>query len=160
MELTQRGLESQRLGWAGGLPSVMSRAFLCWFLIETGQFDDARKQFEAGCALADAAKQLYSQVLIHAGDALHHANDEFLALSGYGTLDEIEAAGGLGALFAASDEDHLEGSDRQMRLTRRDGSDVPVDRPVVRRAYVLEDPLSQPPVAPEPPGAGPADPAQ
>jgi cyclophilin family peptidyl-prolyl cis-trans isomerase len=40
------------------------------------------------------------------------------------------------------------------------GSDVPVDRPVVRRAYVLEDPLSQPPVAPEPPGAGPADPAQ
>lgn len=40
------------------------------------------------------------------------------------------------------------------------GSDVPVDRPVVRRAYVLEDPLSQPPVAPEPPGAGQADPAQ
>ncbi len=70
--LTQRGLENQRLGWAGGLPSVMSRAFLCWFLIETGQFDDARKQFEAGCALADAAKQLYSQVLIHAGEGLYH----------------------------------------------------------------------------------------
>lgn len=68
--LAQHGLENQRLGWAG-LPSVMSRAFLGWFLIETGQFDDARKEIEAGCALADAAKQPYSQVLIHAGEGLY-----------------------------------------------------------------------------------------
>ena len=47
----------------------MSRAFLGWFLIEAGQFDDARMQIEAGCALADAAKQPYSQVLIHAAKA-------------------------------------------------------------------------------------------
>jgi tetratricopeptide (TPR) repeat protein len=69
--LALRGLENQRLGWAG-LPSVMSRAFLCWFLIEIGQFDDARRQIEEGCALADAAKQPYSQVLIHAGEGLYH----------------------------------------------------------------------------------------
>ena len=50
----------------------MSRAFLSWFLIEIGQFDDARKQIEEGCALADAAKQPYSQVLIHAGEGLYH----------------------------------------------------------------------------------------
>jgi class 3 adenylate cyclase/tetratricopeptide (TPR) repeat protein len=70
--LAQRGLESQRLGWVGGLPSVMSRAFLAWFLIEAGRFDDARQEIEAGCAVADAAKQPYSQVLIHAGDGLYH----------------------------------------------------------------------------------------
>jgi DNA-binding winged helix-turn-helix (wHTH) protein/tetratricopeptide (TPR) repeat protein len=70
--LAQRGLESQRLGWVGGLPSVMSRAFLAWFLIEAGQFDAARKEIEAGCAVADAAKQPYSQVLIHAGEGLYH----------------------------------------------------------------------------------------
>ena len=69
--LARRGLENQRLGWAG-LPSVMSRAFLSWFLIEIGQFDDALKQIEEGCALADAAKQPYSQVLIHAGEGLYH----------------------------------------------------------------------------------------
>jgi DNA-binding winged helix-turn-helix (wHTH) protein/tetratricopeptide (TPR) repeat protein len=69
--LAQRGLETQRLGWAG-LPSAMSRAFLGWFLIEIGQFDDAWKQIEEGCALADAAKQPYSQVLIHAGEGLYH----------------------------------------------------------------------------------------
>jgi DNA-binding winged helix-turn-helix (wHTH) protein/class 3 adenylate cyclase/tetratricopeptide (TPR) repeat protein len=69
--LAQHGLENQRLGWAG-LPSVMSRAFLGWFLIEAGQFDDARREIEAGCALADAVKQPYSHVLIHAGEGLYH----------------------------------------------------------------------------------------
>jgi DNA-binding winged helix-turn-helix (wHTH) protein/tetratricopeptide (TPR) repeat protein len=69
--LARRGLERQRLAWAG-LPSVMSRAFLSWFLIEIGQFDDARKLIEEGCALADVAQQPYSQVLIHAGEGLYH----------------------------------------------------------------------------------------
>jgi cyclophilin family peptidyl-prolyl cis-trans isomerase len=40
------------------------------------------------------------------------------------------------------------------------GSDVPVERPVVRRAYVLDDPPSQPPAAPAPPEGDKADPAQ
>lgn len=42
------------------------------------------------------------------------------------------------------------------------GADVPVDRPVVRRAYVLENPLAAPPGAPGPssPGDARADPAQ
>jgi tetratricopeptide (TPR) repeat protein len=69
--LARRGLENQRLAWAG-LPSVMTRAFLGWFLIEAGQFDDARRQIEEGCALADSAQQPYSQVLIHAGEGLYH----------------------------------------------------------------------------------------
>jgi tetratricopeptide (TPR) repeat protein len=69
--LARHGLEKHRLGWAG-LPSVMSRAFLGWFLIEAGQFEEARRHIEAGCALADAAKQPYSQVLIHAAEGLYH----------------------------------------------------------------------------------------
>jgi tetratricopeptide (TPR) repeat protein len=69
--LARRGLESQRLAWAG-LPSVMSRAFLAWFLIEAGAFDEAWRQIEEGCALADAAQQPYSQVLIHAAEGLWH----------------------------------------------------------------------------------------
>ncbi|HWE21885.1 MAG TPA: AAA family ATPase [Hyphomicrobiaceae bacterium] len=69
--LAQLRLEDQRLGWPG-LPSVMSRAFLSWFLIEAGQFEAARGEIEQGCALADAARQPYSQVLIHAGEGLYH----------------------------------------------------------------------------------------
>jgi predicted ATPase/class 3 adenylate cyclase len=69
--LARLRLEHQRLGWPG-LPSVMSRAFLCWFLIEAGRFDEARAEIEQGCALADANKQPYSEVLIHAGEGLYH----------------------------------------------------------------------------------------
>src|SRR5262245_16491028 len=68
--LERLGLEHQRLGWAG-LPSVMSRAFLSWFLVEIGQFDEARKHIDRGCAVADAARQPYSQVLIHVGQGIH-----------------------------------------------------------------------------------------
>jgi tetratricopeptide (TPR) repeat protein len=69
--LARRGLEGKRLGWAG-FPSVISRAFLGWLLIETGQFDAAREQIERGCALADPAQQPYAHVLINAGDGLYH----------------------------------------------------------------------------------------
>ncbi|HEX6000482.1 MAG TPA: AAA family ATPase [Hyphomicrobiaceae bacterium] len=64
-------LETQRFGWAG-LPSVISRAFLGWFLAETGDFEAARKQIVRGCVVADAALQPDSQVLIHAADGLYH----------------------------------------------------------------------------------------
>jgi class 3 adenylate cyclase/tetratricopeptide (TPR) repeat protein len=69
--LEDKGLEHGRLGWPG-IPSVMSRAFLCWLLIERGRFEDARKQIERGCAVGDAVGQPYSQVLIHAGHGLYH----------------------------------------------------------------------------------------
>jgi class 3 adenylate cyclase/tetratricopeptide (TPR) repeat protein len=69
--LASPGLEGQRFAWAG-LPSVMSRAFLGWFLIEVGQFDAAWEHIERGCQVADAAQQPYAQVLIHAGEGLYH----------------------------------------------------------------------------------------
>ena len=51
---------------------------------------------------APILEQLPVPVLIHAGDLLHYANAEFLALTGYGTVDELAEAGGLDALFAES----------------------------------------------------------
>jgi PAS domain S-box-containing protein len=68
-------------------------------------------------------------VLIHSGDVLHYANDEFLDLAGYDTLDELDEAGGLDVLFAepyagdaAADE-----SDRALRLRGKDGNEFPVE---------------------------------
>ena len=44
-------------------------------------------------------------VLVHSGDTLHYANDEFFALTGYRSVEELAEAGGIGALFADPYED-------------------------------------------------------
>ncbi|WP_292350364.1 histidine kinase dimerization/phospho-acceptor domain-containing protein, partial [Mesorhizobium sp.] len=70
-------------------------------------------------------------LIIHSGDALHYANDEFLHLTGYDTLDELTDAGGLGALFAdpyaQSEDGTADESDRALRLKTRDGQEFPID---------------------------------
>ncbi|BCH04060.1 PAS domain S-box protein [Mesorhizobium loti] len=68
-------------------------------------------------------------LLIHSGDQLHYANEEFLDLTGYDTLDDLEDAGGLGALFADpyADDGASEGSDQALRLKTRDGQEFPID---------------------------------
>lgn len=68
-------------------------------------------------------------VLIHSGDVLHYANDEFLDLAGYETLDELDDAGGLDALFAEpyGGGDAADETDRALRLRGRDGSEFPVE---------------------------------
>jgi PAS domain S-box-containing protein len=68
-------------------------------------------------------------VLIHSGDVLHYANDEFLDLAGYETLDELDDAGGLDALFAEpyGGDAAADDSDRSLRLKSRDGSEFPVE---------------------------------
>jgi PAS domain S-box-containing protein len=67
-------------------------------------------------------------VLIHSGDALHYANDEFLALTGYDSVEQLAEAGGLDALFSApyGDEQHDE-ADRSLRLSTRDGLEFPIE---------------------------------
>lgn len=87
--------------------------------------------FATGEAAPDTSlvARLPVPLLIHSGDRLHYANTEFLALTGYGDLAALEAAGGLDALFAdayASDDapDH---SDHKLRLKKADGEEVPVD---------------------------------
>ncbi|MCX7303000.1 MAG: PAS domain-containing sensor histidine kinase [Hyphomicrobiales bacterium] len=71
-------------------------------------------------------------VLVHSGDELHYANHEFFALTGYGTIEELARAGGIGALFSDPYQDdpgheaHPK-TDRYMRLQTRNGEDVPVE---------------------------------
>jgi PAS domain S-box-containing protein len=73
-------------------------------------------------------------LLVHAGDALYFANDEFFDLTGYASLDELREAGGLDRLFA----DHEQGENggeaeagaghpRALLLRRRDGDIVAID---------------------------------
>ncbi|CAM5525604.1 PAS domain S-box-containing protein [Aquamicrobium terrae] len=67
-------------------------------------------------------------LLIHSGDVLHYANEEFLALTGYADLAALEQAGGLGALFAASYPDHeTNGADRALRLRTAEGTEFPAE---------------------------------
>ncbi|KRB31163.1 MULTISPECIES: PAS domain S-box protein [Mesorhizobium] len=68
-------------------------------------------------------------LLIHSGDQLHYANEEFLNLTGYAALEDLADAGGLGALFADpyGDDGASDGSDRTLRLKTRDGQEFPID---------------------------------
>lgn len=68
-------------------------------------------------------------LIIHSGDQLHYANEEFLDLTGYATLEDLEDAGGLGALFADpyADDGASDGTDRALRLKTRDGQEFPID---------------------------------
>ncbi|RUU85811.1 PAS domain S-box protein, partial [Mesorhizobium sp. M7A.T.Ca.TU.009.01.1.2] len=68
-------------------------------------------------------------LLIHSGDRLHYANEEFLSLTGYEALDDLADAGGLGALFADpyADDGVSDGTDRALRLKTRDGQEFPIE---------------------------------
>jgi DNA-binding winged helix-turn-helix (wHTH) protein/tetratricopeptide (TPR) repeat protein len=64
-------LEGQRLGWIA-LPSVMSRAFLSWYLIEKGEFGKAHEQIDLGRKVVHAAQQPYSHIFLNAAEGLYH----------------------------------------------------------------------------------------
>ena len=66
-------------------------------------------------------------VLIHSGDSLHYANEEFLDLTGYVSVLELEQAGGLGVLFAEEEGEERDPADHRRRLRTRDGDEFPVD---------------------------------
>ncbi|MDO9418297.1 ATP-binding protein [Pararhizobium sp.] len=64
-------------------------------------------------------------LLVHSGDVLHHANPEFLKLTGYASLETLIEDGGIDALFAAEDE-LVETPNGAILLIRNDGRLVPV----------------------------------
>jgi PAS domain S-box-containing protein len=67
-------------------------------------------------------------VLIHSGDVLHYANDEFLAITGYASLKELSESGGLEMLFGEPyAEDAGTTGDRKMRLLTQGGEEFPVE---------------------------------
>jgi PAS domain S-box-containing protein len=59
-------------------------------------------------------------LLVHVGDRLIHANPEFFRLTGYGSIGDLEASGGLDILLAGPDEDTEDGSGT-MNLRHADG---------------------------------------
>ena len=100
------------------------------------EVEDATPSSSATPASGDAAPdtsilgKLPVPLLFHAGDRLHFANDEFLRLTGYATLAELEQAGGLGALFADpyTQENAPDGNaDRMLRLKTREGHEFPIE---------------------------------
>lgn len=52
------------------VPSVRSRSFLAWFLIERGRFDDAQKHIDRAQEILRAIDQPYSRVLLNAATGL------------------------------------------------------------------------------------------
>jgi class 3 adenylate cyclase/tetratricopeptide (TPR) repeat protein len=61
-------LERAHLG-AVGLPSVMSRGFLAWYLVDLGHFQLAEETIARAVEIADAEGRPYSRVLAHVGQA-------------------------------------------------------------------------------------------
>ncbi|MFZ1681276.1 MAG: PAS domain-containing sensor histidine kinase, partial [Rhizobiaceae bacterium] len=68
-------------------------------------------------------------MLVHSGDRLHFVNDEFLAATGYDSLDDLVRAGGIGALIAgpypAGDSEPPRR--RPVRLVDKAGDEHPVE---------------------------------
>jgi len=64
VEFLAGDLERAHLG-AVGIPSVMSRGFLAWYLIDQGRFDEAGRNIDRAVEVADAEERPYSRVLAH-----------------------------------------------------------------------------------------------
>ncbi|PCK88749.1 PAS domain-containing sensor histidine kinase [Rhizobium sophoriradicis] len=75
---------------------------------------------------AGTVDQLPVAVLIHVGDALMHANPEFMRLTGYASLDALREVGGIEALLQRRDlEENATGSGTMM-LVKADDTLTPV----------------------------------
>jgi PAS domain S-box-containing protein len=97
----------------GFLPSAFS-----------GPSTAVRKPFQETAILS----RLPVPILIHAGDALHYANEEFLSLTGYEDVDQLSDAGGLDALFPETIADEEPGQEgRTISLRTRAGEQFPIE---------------------------------
>ncbi|OCJ17730.1 PAS domain-containing sensor histidine kinase [Rhizobium sp. AC44/96] len=70
--------------------------------------------------------QLPVAVLIHAGDNLLHANPEFLRLTGYSSLEDLEDTGGIDALLQRHELEEQGNRSGKMMLVTADDDLVPV----------------------------------
>ncbi|OWV92153.1 PAS domain-containing sensor histidine kinase [Rhizobium sp. R635] len=75
---------------------------------------------------AGTVDQLPVAVLIHVGDALLHANPEFMRLTGYASLDELREVGGIEALLQRRDLEEKAAGSGTMMLVKADDRLVPV----------------------------------
>ncbi|NLS00166.1 PAS domain S-box protein [Rhizobium sp. P38BS-XIX] len=75
---------------------------------------------------SDIVDQLPLAILIHAGDRLIHGNVEFLRLTGYESLADLEQVGGLDALLQRNDLEDKTEQPGTMMVVRADDALVPV----------------------------------
>lgn len=75
---------------------------------------------------AGTVDQLPVAVLIHVGDALMHANPEFMRLTGYHSLDELRDVGGIEALLQRRELEENGAGSGTMMLVKADDTLAPV----------------------------------
>lgn len=78
------------------------------------------------CLTAEIVDLMPVALLVHVGDRLIHANPEFFALTGYASLDELDAVGGLDALIQRQDSDENGGQSGRVVAVCADDRLVPV----------------------------------
>jgi PAS domain S-box-containing protein len=75
---------------------------------------------------ADIVDQMPVALLVHSGDTLIHGNPEFLKLTGYASLDELDAVGGLDALLQRQDLDDKTSGAGSMVVVKANDDILPV----------------------------------
>ncbi|TWF53415.1 ATP-binding protein [Neorhizobium alkalisoli] len=75
---------------------------------------------------ADIVDQMPVALLVHSGDTLIHGNPEFLKLTGYASLEELDAVGGLDALLQRQDLDDKTSGAGSMVVVKANDDILPV----------------------------------
>lgn len=80
----------------------------------------------ANALTAETLDQMPVALLVHAGDRLIHANPDFLRLTGYGSLAELEEVGGLEALLQRQELEDMPDNEGGMVVVSSDNDIIPV----------------------------------
>lgn len=80
----------------------------------------------ANALSAETLDQMPVALLVHAGDRLIHANPDFLRLTGYGSLDELDEVGGLEALLQRQELEDMPDNEGGMVVVSAENDIIPV----------------------------------
>lgn len=80
----------------------------------------------ANALTAETLDQMPVALLVHAGDRLIHANPDFLRLTGYGSLAELEEVGGLEALLQRQELEDMPDNEGGMVVVSAENDIIPV----------------------------------
>jgi PAS domain S-box-containing protein len=80
----------------------------------------------ANALTAETLDQMPVALLVHTGDRLIHANPDFLRLTGYGSLAELQDVGGLEALLQRQDLEQMPDNEGGMVVVSAENDIIPV----------------------------------
>ncbi|MVA99457.1 PAS domain S-box protein [Nitratireductor sp. CAU 1489] len=106
---------------AGGEPAHGSNAFVLPSAFAAAGASGYGRQFGVS-----VFAKLPIALLVHSGDVLHFGNPAFWQMTGYASLDDLDEAGGLGALFVEPYETLDGDNDGAAMLRTKDGREFPV----------------------------------